>query len=331
MDSACFLSVVVPCFNEESNIPILLSRLQQVCHETVGENYQIVFVDDGSHDQTLAAIERAAVLDRHIFGISLSRNFGHQLALSAGLANARGSRILILDADLQDPPELLKEMMRRMDEERADVIYGVRSVRLGEIWIKRVTAFLFYRLLNLLSDVPIPADAGDFRLITRRVLTVLNSMREDPRFVRGMIGWIGFRQIPFYYERQRRHSGTASYPFGKMLTLAIDAVTSNSIRPLRLTSYLAVIAAASAIMLLLYSLSGLIVDAARGWVSLMSVLLLIGAAQLLVLGVIGEYFGRLYLQARNRPLYVIDRIVGARASGTLSEVESRPDHAKTDS
>jgi glycosyltransferase involved in cell wall biosynthesis len=314
MDSACSLSVVVPCFNEASNIHILLSRLQSICHASVGDSYEIVLVDDGSLDETAAEIERAAGADPHVMGVVLSRNFGHQRALSAGLANARGSRIFILDADLQDPPELLPEMMHLMDTTGAEVVYGVRSVRLGESWLKRATAAGFYRLLNRLTDVPIPPDAGEFRLITRRILAILDSMPEEHRFIRGMIGWIGFRQVAFHYERQKRHEGTSHYPLRKMTALAVDALTSNSIRPLQLASYLAFVAGASALLLLLYALTGFAAGGVRGWMSLMSVVLLLGAAQLFVLGVIGEYFGRLYLQARHRPLYVIDRIVGTRTS-----------------
>lgn len=313
MNAIPALSIVVPCFNEEGNIPTLLSRLTAASRNAVGDDYEIILIDDGSRDGTLAAIERAAT-DSHITGIALSRNFGHQRALSAGLAHARGAHILIIDADLQDPPELLPEMMRRMDEERAEVVYGVRIRRLGERWTKRVTAAAFYRLLNLLSDVPIPRDAGDFRLITRRILDLINAMPEDHRFVRGMIGWIGFRQIAFPYDRQERLTGTTHYPLRKMMAFAIDAITSLSIRPLRFASYLAFISSASALLLLLYAFAGFLVDAARGWISLMAVILLIGSAQLLVLGVIGEYFGRLYLQSRGRPLYIVDRLISKKSS-----------------
>jgi len=302
-------------------MPDLLARLGAVCHAVAGEDYEIILVDDGSTDGTLAAIERAAS-DPHVLGVILSRNFGHQRALSAGLAQARGARILIIDADLQDPPELLPEMMRQMKEQRADVVYGVRIRRMGESWSKRATAAAFYRILNLLSDVPIPPDAGDFRLITRRILDLVNAMPEEHRFIRGMIGWAGFRQVAFPYERRERVAGETHYPLRKMIHFAIDAITSLSIRPLRLASYLALITSGSALLLLLYAFAGFLVNAARGWISLMSVILLIGSAQLLVLGVIGEYFGRLYLQARGRPLYIVARRINAAPAASTHKDEA---------
>lgn len=303
------VSVVVPCYNESGNIPTLVARLQKVCRDTVGDSYEIVLVNDGSRDDTFALITAAGIADPHVVGVSLARNFGHQRAVSAGLVLARGERLFIVDADLQDPPELLAGMMQAMDEEGADVVYGQRVKRRGETWTKLATAAIFYRLLNALSDVKIPVDTGDFRLISRRIADLINSMPEEHRFLRGMIGWCGFKQVAFPYERHERMAGETNYPLRKMILLAIDAITSSSVRPLRLAVYFAFFGSVAGILLLGYAVLGLMTGAVRGWTSLLAVILLMGSAQLVILGVIGEYFGRLYMQSRGRPLYLIDRVV----------------------
>ena len=300
------LSAVVPCFNEEDGLPELHERLSRACREAAGSDYEIVFVDDGSTDRTWETIRDLARQDEHIVGVALSRNHGHQLALTAGLSVCRGDRVLILDADLQDPPELLGEMMLLMDREAADVVYGQRRTRDGETWHKKATARLFYRLLGKLTDVPIPMDTGDFRLMTRRALLVLQSMPEQHRFIRGMVSWIGFRQIPFRYDREKRFAGETKYPLRKMLRLAVDAITGFSTRPLRISLHLAGLLGLVSVGLLGYTfVSWLYFDAVAGWTSLMAVVLLLGCAQMLFLGIIGEYLGRLYTQSKQRPLFVI--------------------------
>src|SRR4051812_19259180 len=264
------LSVVIPCFNEEETIGPLHRRVSAAARQTVGSDYELVLVNDGSRDSTWACIARLCDSDPHVVGIDLSRNHGHQLALSAGLSVCTGRRILVLDADLQDPPELLPEMYRRMDE-GADVVYGVRAERRGETWFKRTTATLFYRALARLVDVPIPLDAGDFRLMSRRALDVLTSMPEQHRFIRGMVSWIGFRQVPIVYARDPRYAGVTKYPLNKMVRFAVDAITSFSVRPLRVASYFGGVFGLFGLGLLMrtlyvWAVGGTVV----GWTSLMS-------------------------------------------------------------
>ena len=244
--------------------------------------------------------------------VNLSRNFGHQLALSAGLALCRGRRVLILDADLQDPPELLPEMLRLMDA-GADVVYGRRRKRAGDSASKRLTAALFYRLIGALTDVPIPRDTGDFRLMSRRALDALLAMPERHRFIRGMVSWIGFRQVALDYDRQARFAGTTKYPLRKMLRFALDAITAFSIKPLALASWVGIATGLFALGLLAYSflswLGWVGGTVEPGWTSLMAAVAILGSVQLLVLGIIGEYLGRMYEQAKGRPLYIIEDVV----------------------
>lgn len=306
------LSVVIPCYNEAQNLRELHRRVSLACRCAAGRDYEIVLVDDGSVDDTWKHIHEIADCDDRTVGMSLSRNYGHQIALSAGLMAARGDKILIIDADLQDPPELLSEMMAKMDR-GADVVYGQRSNRAGETVFKKFTAAAFYRLLDRLVEIKIPLDTGDFRLMSRRALDVLNSMPEQHRFIRGMVSWIGLRQEPISYERSPRFSGTTKYPLKKMVRFAFDAVTGFSTQPLRLASYLGLVVGLLGVLLLLYTLaSWLSGKAVEGWTSLMVVIVSLTSVQLLVLGIMGEYIGRLYLEMKRRPLFVVDEIVGGR-------------------
>jgi dolichol-phosphate mannosyltransferase len=312
------LSVVSPCYNEEGSLSELYRRLSAVCRAEVGEDYEIVLLDDGSSDRTRSIIGELCGNDDHIVGVFLSRNHGHQLALSAGLSVCRGQRILIIDADLQDPPELLGGMMRLMDE-GADVVYGQRRERRGEPPFKKLSAVLFYRLLNRLVDIKIPVDTGDFRLMSRRTLDELNRMPEQHRFIRGMVSWIGFRQVPLLYERQERFAGETKYPFRKMLRFAFDAISGFSIVPLRVATYLGFLCAVLGLVFFAYTVYSYLAGIAiQGWTTLMTVVLILGSGQLLVLGVIGEYLGRLYIQSKNRPLFIIEEIVrGGRDKAEL--------------
>jgi polyisoprenyl-phosphate glycosyltransferase len=313
------LSVVSPCYNEEGSLAELHRRLTKVCREEMGEDYEIVLVDDGSSDRTRSLLGELCRLDPHIVGVVLSRNHGHQLALSAGLQICRGQRILIIDADLQDPPELLRDMMRLMDD-GADVVYGQRRERRGEPPFKRFSAIFFYRLLNSLVDIKIPVDTGDFRLMSRRALDELNRMPEQHRFIRGMVSWIGFRQVPLLYERHERFAGETKYPFKKMLRFAFDAISGFSIVPLRIATYLGFICAIVGLLFFAYTvysyLSGI---ALQGWTTLMTVVLILGSGQLLVLGVIGEYLGRLYMQSKSRPLFIIEEILRGGRDGAETQ------------
>jgi len=324
------LSAVVPCFNEEAGLFPLYTRLSSACRDAAGEDYEIVLVDDGSTDGTWAAIQRLCTADPHVVGVTLSRNHGHQLALSAGLSVCSGERVLIIDADLQDPPELLPGMMALM-EGGADVVYGQRISRAGETWCKRSTASVFYRLLLRLTDVPIPLDTGDFRLISRRALDVLLSMPEQHRFIRGMVSWIGFRQVPIRYHRAERRTGVTKYPLHKMIRFALDAITGFSTQPLRLSTYAGVLLGLASAALLIYTFaSWLFLDAVHGWTSLMAVVLMLGSTQMLFLGILGEYLGRLYMQSKQRPLFVIAGVSRSTiADADLYPIESFRPHLAT--
>jgi polyisoprenyl-phosphate glycosyltransferase len=303
------LSVVVPCFNEQEVLTELYRRVTKICRATVDEEYEIILVDDGSRDETGPMIVALSELDPHIAGVGLSRNHGHQLALSAGLSVACGERVFIIDADLQDPPELLPKMMELMDA-GADVVYGRRARRAGETWFKKMTAAAFYRTLTRLTDVPIPVDTGDFRLISRRVVDLLNGMPESYRFIRGMISWLGFRQVALDYDRQERFAGSTKYPFGAMIRFAFDAITGFSIYPLRVATALGTAFGVLAFSTIAYALiSWIMGTVVPGWTSVIIVVLILGSSQLLLLGVTGEYIGRLYLEAKRRPLFIIDKVI----------------------
>ena len=305
------LSIVVPCFNEEACLPALHARLTVAAKNAVGEDYELVLVNDGSRDGSWAMMQRMAAEDRHLVAVNLSRNHGHQLALTAGLDLCRGETILIIDADLQDPPELLSEMLTAMRAEDADVVYGVRRSRLGETAFKRATAHGFYRLLSRATEVDIPLDAGDFRLMSRRALDALLAMPEQARFIRGMVAWIGFRQLPFAYDRQERFAGTTKYPFGKMVRFALDALTGFSSAPLKLASHVGLALSALSLLLILYIAYAWIAgQSIQGWTSLMLVVVVLGAVQMFVLALMGEYIGRLYNEAKRRPLYIVQEVTG---------------------
>ena len=312
------LSVVIPCYNEQDVLEELHGRLTPVLRAT-GLPYEVVLVNDGSKDRTWPILEAMATSDPNLVAVNLSRNHGHQLALTAGLTVCRGDRVLILDADLQDPPELLPAMMAKMDD-GADVVYGLRRSREGETASKKLTASLFYRLIARLTDVPIPRDTGDFRLMSRRSLDVLLAMPERHRFIRGMVSWIGFRQEPLPYDRHARFAGETKYPLRKMIRFALDAITAFSVKPLALASYVGLISGAFALLLLIYSFGswlGLLGgrEPIRGWTSLMSVMALLGSVQLIVLGIIGEYLGRMYEQVKGRPLFIIAEIRRREGAG----------------
>jgi dolichol-phosphate mannosyltransferase len=307
-EGAVEVSVVIPCYNEEEVLPELRRRVAAVC-EGLRTSYEVVLVNDGSKDRTWPTMLAMAADDPHLVLVNLSRNHGHQLALTAGLSLARGRRVLILDADLQDPPELLPEMIRIMDS-GADVVYGRRRRREGEGPFKKATAALFYRLIERLTDVPIPRDTGDFRLISRRALDILLTFPERHRFIRGMVSWIGFRQEPLVYDRQPRLAGTTKYPLRKMLRFAVDAITAFSVKPLALASWAGFVTGLFACLLAVYSLtSWLRGETVAGWTSLMAAMAVMGSVQLVMLGIMGEYLGRMYEQGKSRPLFIIDRVV----------------------
>lgn len=324
------LSIVIPCFNEEACIPELHRRLTGAARKAVGDDYEIVLVNDGSRDGSWSAMQQLAAADPHVVGVNLSRNHGHQLALTAGLDLCRGQIILIIDADLQDPPELLPAMLDAMRQQEADVVYGVRRSRAGETTFKRATAHGFYRLLSRATEIDIPLDAGDFRLMSRRALDALLAMPEQSRFIRGMVAWIGFRQVPFVYDREERFAGTTKYPLSKMLRFAFDALTGFSSAPLKLASHAGLLLSLGSLLLLTYIayafLSG---QNIQGWTSLMLVVVVLGAVQMFVLALMGEYIGRLYNEVKGRPLYIVQEVAGGEASkgrlGYVAEAMAKSD------
>ncbi|HEY4170087.1 MAG TPA: glycosyltransferase family 2 protein [Reyranella sp.] len=308
-DARPALSVVAPCFNEEGVLPEFVRRVATVL-DGVGGTAEIVLVDDGSRDGTWKVMTDAAAADRRVIAVRLMRNHGHQLALTAGLSVCRGERILIIDADLQDPPELLPAMMTLMND-GADVVYGQRRAREGESLFKRASAAAFYRLIGRMTDVEIPLDAGDFRLVTRRVLDVLLAMPERHRFIRGMIAWIGGRQVAIPYDRKPRAAGESKYPLGKMIRFAADAITAFSVVPLMASMTIGWVMAVVGFGFFLYSIVGWLLGRnVPGWTSLMAGMGVLAGMQFLMLGIIGAYLGRLYDQSKGRPLFMIRDIVG---------------------
>jgi glycosyltransferase involved in cell wall biosynthesis len=310
------LSIVAPCYNEQDGIEEFYRRTSAAAKEVVGEDYELIFVNDGSRDATWAVMRKLVALDPRLVLINLARRHGHQLALTAGLEMCRGDRVLTIDSDLQDPPELLAEMWRVMDNMQVDVAYGLRGERLGETRFKRSTAALFYWLLRQIGDADIPSNAGDFRLMTRRVVDVLKTMPEQHRFIRGMIGWIGFRQVALRYDRDPRFAGSSQYPLSRMMILALDALTGFSTAPLRIASYAGFLIGGLGLLMLVYTLgswaTGRVVD---GWTSLTTIVLILGSLQLILVGLLGEYVGRMYIELKRRPLFTIDRIVTHDAKG----------------
>ena len=305
------LSVVIPCYNEAACLDLLHARVAAAARAAVGDDHEIVLINDGSRDDSWAVMQRLSEQDPRLVAINLSRNHGHQLALTAGLDLCSGEQILIIDADLQDPPELLTDMRATMAAQGADVVYAVRRKREGETIFKKATAAAFYRVLDRVTDTPIPLDTGDFRLMSRRALDALLSLPEQARFIRGMVAWVGFRQVPFPYDRAERHAGETNYPLGKMVRLAFDAVTGFSTAPLRFASHASVILAGASLLLLFYILWGFFEGSpVQGWTSTMLVVTVLSAAQMFVLGMIGEYLGRLYIESKRRPLYLVADIAG---------------------
>lgn len=309
IDSALRVSIVAPCYNEEQVVNEFCRRALAAGATAAPGSFELILVDDGSKDQTWAHIEALSRAHPEVVGVRLMRNHGHELASTAGIASARGDRILLIDADLQDPPELLVEMMAIMDR-GADVVYAQRGVRRGESWMKLATASIFYRFLRWIASVDIPPDTGDFRLMTRRVAELLLSMPERDRFLRGMISWIGGRQVPIVYERDERHAGETKYSYSKLIRLAIDAITGFSARPLRIASWAGLFTAFVSFCLLMYTFFSWERGwAVTGWSSTMVAITVFSSVQLVTLGILGEYLGRLVQQSKGRPLFMIDRMV----------------------
>ena len=312
VDPAPALSVVAPCYNEEMVLPLFVTRMVAAC-EGLGVTYEVLLVNDGSRDDTWGLIEALATDHPRIVGVNLARNHGHQLAVTAGLSLARGERVLIIDADLQDPPELIGDMMRLCDE-GADVVYGRRRARSQESRFKLASASLFYRLLSALSDVDIPRDVGDFRLMNRRTVERLNAMPEQDRFIRGMVAWLGGRQTEILYDRDPRAAGETGYTLAKMIQLASSALTSFSTVPLKVATMLAFLGVLLGFGIITYALIGFFLGKVNtGWTSLALMLVTFGIAQLGCLGIVGSYVGRIYKQVKGRPLFMINEVTASHA------------------
>jgi polyisoprenyl-phosphate glycosyltransferase len=304
------ITVIVPCFNEDVVLPETTRRLTASL-ERIGRSFEIVFVDDGSRDHTPRILADLHASDPRIRVVRLSRNFGHQIAISAGLEYARGAAVVLIDADLQDPPEVISEMVA-LWRQGHDVVYGTRRNREGETTFKTLTAKWFYRFINRLSDVPIPLDSGDFRLLDRKVVEAVLAMPERDRFVRGMVSWAGFRQVSVSYDRAPRHAGDSKYTLFRMARFAADGILSFSIAPLRIATVLGV---ATSGLALLGGLTAVSFGLASGrwmapWAWVLLVVLLLGGAQLLCLGIFGEYLGRTYAENKRRPLYFVRETLG---------------------
>jgi dolichol-phosphate mannosyltransferase len=304
------ISVVVPCFNEDAVLPETTRRLIASL-EQIGRSFEIVYVDDGSRDNTPRILTEIYASDPRIRVVRLSRNFGHQIAISAGLEYARGAAVVLIDADLQDPPEVISEMVA-LWRQGNDVVYGTRRHRDGETAFKTLTAKWFYRFMNRLSEVPMPLDSGDFRLLDRKVVDALLAMPERDRFMRGMVSWVGFRQVSVEYDRAPRHAGDSKYTLLKMARFAVDGILSFSIAPLRIATVMGLASFAAALLGGLISVG---FGAATGrWVSpwawVLLAVLLLGGAQLLCLGIFGEYLGRTYAENKRRPLYFVRETLG---------------------
>ena len=300
------LTIVIPVFNEEQNIRPLYERLAVVAAKLDVGVVQLLFVNDGSKDNTMREILALPHTGPKVRFIDLSRNFGHQIAVTAGIDQSTSDLVVIIDADLQDPPELIGKMVE-LTRQGFDVVYARRSARKGETWLKKTTAKLFYRILASITSVDIPIDTGDFRIITKRVAEVLKQMPEREKFLRGQIAWIGFDQTFVEYERDERLAGSTSYTWRKMLRLALDGITSFSNFPLKLATILGFVVSFVSFFLILYALYSrfIIKDYEPGWTSLMLSVLFIGGIQLFTIGIIGEYIGRIAGNARQRPTYVV--------------------------
>jgi glycosyltransferase involved in cell wall biosynthesis len=298
-------TIIAPVYNEKESLPELYRRVSQVMNSTQ-ESWELILVDDGSTDGSTDEIRALAEKDNHVQPVIFARNFGHQIAVTAGLDYSRGDAVVIIDADLQDPPEVILELIAKW-KENYQVVYAVRTEREGETWFKTATASMFYRLIYKITDVKIPLDTGDFRLLDRRVVNVMNTMREKHRFLRGMSSWVGFRQIGVPYKRAARFAGTTKYPLSKMLKLALNAITSFSYFPLQLATYLGFIAAFLAILAIpvvaILRLAGS--QAFLGQTTALIAVLFLGGVQLIFLGILGEYVGRIYDEVKGRPLYTV--------------------------
>ncbi|MNK87029.1 hypothetical protein D3C87_1069550 [compost metagenome] len=327
MERPC-LSVIIPIFNEEQVIELLYQRLTDMA-AGLGVSYEFVFVNDGSRDRSLELLKHIASTDPRVRVLDFSRNFGHQVAITAGMDYSQGEAVVVIDADLQDPPELIGLMLEKW-REGYDVVYAVREKREGDTLFKRVTAALFYRTLKRITNVDIPLDTGDFRLMSRRAIEAMRLVRERNRFVRGLVSWIGFRQTGIRFVRAERYAGETKYPLKKMLRFAADGIVSFSFIPLQLATFFGFLASGMSFVGILWVIYlRLFTDETiTGWASLMVIMLFLGGVQLLTLGIVGEYIGRIYDEVKQRPLYLVQELFGFDPKG---ETEPRTENSRRSS
>ena len=305
------ISVVIPMYYEEEVAEECYKRMTEVLKRVEDYDYELICVNDGSKDRTLSILEELASKDERLKVISFSRNFGHQCAVTAGLKYVTGDCAVIIDADMQDPPELLPDMLK-LWEAGNEVIYGKRKTREGETFFKLFTAKMFYKILNALSDVEIPKDTGDFRLVDKKVIDVINSMPEHNKFLRGLWGWIGFKQVAFEYERKDRFAGKTKYPLKKMLKLASDGIIGFSTKPLKLVGGLGIISIFLSFVILIYAILSFVFrwnNLTSGWASIMVAITFFSGVQLLSIWIMSEYIGRIYDESKSRPQYIIDKVI----------------------
>jgi dolichol-phosphate mannosyltransferase len=302
------LSVIIPCYNEEASLPASCERTRKAL-ENLPYDTEIIYINDGSQDRTREMLDELAAADARIKVIHFSRNFGHQPAVSAGIKNCDADWAIIMDADLQDPPELIPDILQTCESEQANSVYCVRISRDNESWFKRFSARLFYRTMNRMSDVKFPLDTGDFRLIDRKIMNEFNRLHEHGKYIRGLVSWIGFKQVPFHYERKARLAGETKYPFRKMIGFASTALLYFSKKPLKMMMGLGFSAVVVGIVLAIWFTLGKIYgfsNAETGWTSTMTTTIFFGGVQLLTIGVLGQYIGVLFDEIKNRPEYIID-------------------------
>lgn len=307
LQSKKLVSIVIPCYNEQEVLPETLTRLLNFSDNAKDFDFELLFVDDGSRDQTRDILKNASKMHSVVKPLLFSRNFGHQIAVSAGIDAAKGDAVVLIDADLQDPIEVIDEMLLQW-QAGYDVVYGVRASRDGESRFKIASARAFYRILNRLSDVPIPLDTGDFRLMSRRVVNIISSMPESDRFIRGMVSWVGFNQKAIYYERAQRFAGTSKYPLRKMIKFATDGILSFSNKPLKLATHFGIFCALIALLSTIFLIILKFTDdqLVPGWASTLISIFFLGGVQLICFGLLGEYIGRIYNEVKKRPLYILD-------------------------
>ena len=327
LPGSCVLSVIVPAYNEQEVLPIFHARLAAALAkiDELAGRWEVVYVNDGSKDATLAILKALQRTDARVGVAALSRNFGKEAAMTAGLRLARGDAVVLIDADLQDPPELIGDMLR-VWQQGADVVNMKRSSRQGETWFKKASAAWFYKVINWLSDVHIPENVGDFRLLSRRAVEALNQLPESNRFMKGLFAWIGYTQVVVEYARHPRAAGETKWPYFKLLNFAIEGITGFSVVPLRLASYAGFLTAFSAFVYALFLLVKTLTigDSVKGFPTLILTILILGGLQLMAMGIIGEYLGRLFMQSKRRPLFLMDEYIApqdmASAAGASAAV-----------